>query len=429
MVTSSDFAVIGAGVMGSAAAQWLASTGARVVLMDQYPRGHTRGGSHGDSRIFRLAYAEPDYARLALESLAGWRQLEEECGQAVLATTGGVDHGPGVVDAIGGVLGRLGLPFEVLGAEAAMARWPGMRFEGDVVYQPDAGRLHADRAVAAFQTLAEDRGATLRFECPARIDRVTDTKVVVATEQGAIEAGVVILAAGAWAPGLAPPALTGPLPLIRVTHEEPAYFPVAKAGAAGPTSAAPTSAGPTSAGPTSAGPTSAAPTSAAPTPADWPAFVHYDPGAANHTFAGYGLPVPGRGVKVGLHASGAVVDPAAAIRIPSPALAEQLAAYVAWWLPGLDPHPTDTVSCIYDSTPDEDFVIDRRGRVVVATGFSGHGFKFAPAIGRLVGQLAQGNPGRGPHPGPGPGPRPGPHPRPGPDAGVPTRFRLNRAGA
>ncbi len=117
--------------------------------MDQYPRGHTRGGSHGDSRIFRLAYAEPDYARLALESLAGWRQLEEECGQAVLATTGGVDHGPGVVDAIGGVLGRLGLPFEVLGAEAAMARWPGMRFEGDVVYQPDAGRLHADRAVAA----------------------------------------------------------------------------------------------------------------------------------------------------------------------------------------------------------------------------------------------------------------------------------------
>lgn len=386
VVTRSDFVVIGAGVMGSAAARWLASSGARVVLIDQYPRGHTRGGSHGDSRIFRLAYAEPDYARLAMESLAGWRHLEEECGQAVLETTGGVDHGPEVVDTIGGVLGRLGVVFDVLGAGAAMDRWPGMRFEGDVVSQPDAGRLHADRAVAAFQTLAEGRGATLLFDCPARIDRITDTQVIVATGQGDIEAGVVICAVGAWAPGLAPPALTGPLPPIRVTHEEPAYFP------AGPTMAVPTTAG-------------------------WPAFVHYDPGAVNQSFAGYGLPVPGRGVKVGLHASGAVIDPDATTRSPSPALAEQLAAYVAKWLPGLEPDPTETVSCIYDSTPNEDFVIDRRGRVVVATGFSGHGFKFAPAIGRLVGQLASGDPG------------PGDSPGSGPDAGIPPRFRLSPARA
>jgi sarcosine oxidase len=302
MVRTSDFAVIGAGVMGSATAGWLATRGASVVLVDQYPRGHTRGGSHGDSRIFRLAYSEPDYVQLAIESLAGWRQLEEECGQALLETTGGVDHGLEVVDTIGGVLGRFGVAFEALGAEAAMARWPGMRFEGEVLFQPDAGRLHADRALAALQTLAERHGATLLFDCRARIDKMTDTQVVVATEQGEIETGVAVVAAGAWAPRLTPPALA--LPAIRVTHEQPAYFLAS--------------------------------------PADgWPAFVHYDAGDEGpaNRFAGYGLPVPGRGVKVGLHASGEVLDPDATTRPPNPALAEQLADYVAAWLPGLEPHP------------------------------------------------------------------------------------------
>jgi sarcosine oxidase len=143
-----------------------------------------------------------------------------------------------------------------------------------------------------------------------------------------------------------------PLPQLRVTHEEPAYFPMRQPGD------------------------------------DWPVFVHY--ATAANRFAGYGMAVPGRGVKVGLHASGEVIDPDLVNRPESPVVAARLAQYVAAWLPGLDPHPTETVSCLYDSTPDEDVVIDRRGRVVVATGFSGHGFKFAPAIGQLVGQLARG---------------------------------------
>lgn len=337
--------------MGSAAAHWLADNGATVVVVERYARGHTRGGSHGDSRIFRLAYPEHDYARLAVQSLPLWRHLEDKWGRELLVQTGGADHGPGVVSDIGGVLARLGMAFEVVSPHAAMDRWPGMRFDDEVLFQPDAGRLHADDALAALQGLAERCGATLHFECRAAISRFGDHNVIVTTEMGDIEAGVVIVAAGPWSPLLAPPDLE--LPPVRVTHEEPAYF------------------------------------SGRQSSHGWPVFVHYDP-VANDTFAAYGMTVPGRGVKVGLHASGGVIDPDWPERPRSGETGDRLARYVASWLPGLQVPPTETVSCIYDSTPHEDFVIDRRGRVVVATGFSGHGFKFAPVIGQLVGQLARG---------------------------------------
>jgi sarcosine oxidase len=351
-----EFVVVGAGVMGSAAAQWLAARRATVVLIDQYARGHTLGGSHGDSRIFRLAYPDRDYTELALRSLDLWRDLEEMGGSELLVTTGGVDHGPGVVNAIGGVLADAGAAFEVVAAPAAMDRWPGLRFEGEVLFQPDAGRLHADNAVDALQTLAERAGATLLFGGRATVSRLSEKGVVITTAAAEIEASVVILTAGPWVPGLVRPDVE--LPPMRVTHEEPAYFPIRQPHN------------------------------------HWPVFLHYaSPGAG---FAAYGMAVPGRGVKVGLHASGDVIDPDSATRPSSPRVAAQLAEYVASWLPGLEPAPIETVSCLYDTTPREDFVIDRRGRVVVATGFSGHGFKFAPAIGQLVGQLARGEAGAPP---------------------------------
>jgi sarcosine oxidase len=347
----SEFVIIGAGVMGSATANCLAAGGATVTIVDKYAQGHTRGGSHGDSRIFRVAYPDRDYAELAQESLRLWRELEAESDTQLLITTGGIDHGIGAVSAIGGVLERLRAPVEVLGPHEAMGRWPGMHFESEVVFQPDAGRLHADNAVRALQDQAERCGATLLFDSPAAISKETDTSVVVTTPTGDIEAGIVIVAAGAWAPALVPQL---EIPPLRVTHEEPEYF----AGGA--------------------------------ECQRWPVFVHWGdtPGA---TFASYGMSVPGRGVKVGMHGTGEIIDPDSAERPTGGRTADLLREYVGSWLPGLAPSATDTVSCIYDTTPNEDFVIDRRGRVVVATGFSGHGFKFAPLIGQLVAQLAHGH--------------------------------------
>ena len=346
-----DVAVIGAGVMGSATAHWLAVQGRSVVLFDQFERGHRRGGSHGDSRILRLAYPQVDYAELATVSLRLWRAVEEQTGRDLFFPTGGIDHGIGVPSVIGGVLSRLGLPFDRLPAASAEARWPGMRFESDVLYQPDAGRLHADRATLALQDLAESGGGELSFGQPAKIVHVDGPGVVVGSGAGEVQARVVVVAAGPWTPKLIPPGID--IPKLRVTHEEPAYFRPRGVKV------------------------------------EWPVFVHWGEGVGA-TFGSYGMHVPGRGVKVGLHGSGREIDPDAAARPPSPEVALHLAEYVDTWLPGLDPVPTETVSCVYDSTPDGDFVIDRRDRIVVATGFSGHGFKFGPAIGALLGQLACG---------------------------------------
>src|SRR5438132_4135080 len=81
-------AVVGAEVMGCAAARELARGGHEVTLFEQFRMGHDRGSSHGRSRIFRLAYPELEYVRLAEEALRGWRELEEQTGTKVLELNG-----------------------------------------------------------------------------------------------------------------------------------------------------------------------------------------------------------------------------------------------------------------------------------------------------------------------------------------------------
>src|SRR5262245_57925666 len=88
-----DVVVVGAGAMGSAAAWWLERQGRDVVLLEQFEAGHRRGSSHGGSRIFRFAYAEVSYVKLAQEALPLWRELEADAGETLLELTGAVDHG------------------------------------------------------------------------------------------------------------------------------------------------------------------------------------------------------------------------------------------------------------------------------------------------------------------------------------------------
>lgn len=346
-----DVIVVGGGAMGSAAARELSKRGRRVLLLEQFERGHVRGGSHGASRIFRLAYPDVDYVHLAQRALILWRELEEEVGYQLLDQTGGVDHGV-PEDRITDALEACDVAFEVLDPTDARRRWPGMRFETPVVFQSDAGRLNADKAVAALLDSATARGANVRFS--VRVSSIEDTgdRVRVTTEDGVFEAPVAVIAAGAWAPRLLH---NIQLPQITVTLEQPAYF----------------------------------------RPLDgtvWPSFIHYRPGMVGTTdFAIYGLETPGEGIKVGEHMVGKTVDPDARSFEADPKLLESLSRYVTEWLPGLDPDPVSCITCLYDNTPSADFVLDRTRRLVIATGFSGHGFKFVPEIGRIAADLAEGD--------------------------------------
>src|SRR3954471_11610101 len=133
-----DVVVIGAGAMGSATAWWLARRGVEVVLLEQFEPGHTRGSSHGGTRIFRFAYYDPFYVRMAQAALPLWRELEDDAGETLLDITGAVDHGnPSSVDRVADALAACAAPFERLDPDAAAERWPAMRFEGNVVFHPD----------------------------------------------------------------------------------------------------------------------------------------------------------------------------------------------------------------------------------------------------------------------------------------------------
>jgi sarcosine oxidase len=101
----------------------------------------------------------------------------------------------------------------------------------------------------------------------------------------------------------------------------------------------------------------------------------------------YALPAPGVGLKAGLHHAGPPADPDET-GIPDPAIVRWVSGWVARRFPELNPEPIGVDTCLYTNTADESFVLERHGRIVVASACSGHGFKFAPAIGRTIAALA-----------------------------------------
>lgn len=356
--------VIGAGVVGAATAYALTARGERVLLVEQHERGHHNGSSHGATRIFRQGYADAEYVALTTRALELWEALEVAAGTTLIDRTGAVDHGrQEVVDAIAAALAAADIPHETLTPEDAASRWPGIAFEGHVLTHATAGRIRSAEAIEAFLTRAQRTGlAELRFG--TRVTGIEDhgddvTVALTGTDGGreTIRTRSVVAAVGSWAPTLIGDLFAergARLPAIHVTQEQPAHFP------------------------------SHLPDEA------WPSFVHWADGDDV-----YGLLTPGEGVKVGFHGTGPVVDPDHRDFTPVPAEAARLQAYVERFVPGVDASKPTFISCLYDNSPDEDFVIDRRGPTTVATGFSGHGFKFAPVLGEMVADLATGG---APHP-------------------------------
>jgi sarcosine oxidase len=323
-------AVVGGGVMGSATAWQLSRRGVDVVLHEQFGPGHDRGSSHGGSRIFRFAYDDPEYVRMAMAALTQWRELEAVAGEPLLDITGGVDHGPAVeIERLSAVLHAVGVTHDVLPGADAADRFPGMRFDERALVHPDGGRCRPDATVAALQRLVDTR-----YESP-----VDDIR--------ALDADVVVVAAGAWLPKLLPDV---DLPPLVVTKEQKCHFTPREPSIA------------------------------------WPSFIHRQADGVGI----YGLETPGEGVKVAAHHIGPVVDPDTRDFELEPEGIERMVRHVEEWFPGLDPTPVFPATCLYTNTPNEDFLLDRVGDVVVVSPCSGHGFKFAPEIGRLAADLALG---------------------------------------
>jgi sarcosine oxidase len=346
-----DVVVVGGGVMGAAAAWQLADRGAAVVLLERFQPGHGYGASHGASRIFRFAYPDPYYVAMARAALPLWREVEQRSGRRLLVMTGGVDHGPSAdLDDIALALDCVDVPGEWLAPREAERRWPGLRFEDRVLFHPAGGRLHADDCVSALVQLASEAGAVVHYG--VRVEELVRTASgldVKAAEDG-YRARRVVVTAGAWTEQLLGQLL--PLPTLRVTQEQPAAFPARDETAL------------------------------------WPSFIHHrDPRHAPLEFV-YGLQSPGEGVKVGFHRAGQPCHPDRRSFLPEPSQLAALQRYVHEWAPGLAADSPVPISCTYTSTESQDFVLDADGPLTVGAGFSGHGFKFAPLVGRMLADLA-----------------------------------------
>jgi sarcosine oxidase len=348
------YVVVGAGAMGLATTWQLARRGHRVLSFERFERGHAQGASHGATRNFNNAYAAPHYLDLLALARTEWDELSRTTGEPLLRLHGLVTHGDdAVVAQVHDALLARGERAEFLRPADAGRRWSGMRFDGDVLFTPDAGVVRAAAALDALERGARGLGADIRYGHRVIALAESDDGVALTIDDGErhydVVADTAVVTSGAWTPGILPASF--PLPRLTVTEESPAHFAAISPGAA------------------------------------WPSFNHLD-GRGARPGPTYGMPTPGEGVKVGFHHVGPVVDPDHRPFRPVPGLVAALRDYVAEWFPGLDPDSAEPISCTYTSTDSEDFVLDRRGRIVVGAGFSGHGFKFTPAVGSVLADLA-----------------------------------------
>ena len=159
-----DAAVVGAGVIGSWAAISLAKQGKKVALLDRWKSPHPFGSSHGDSRIFRLAYEQEHYVHMMKHSLPLWKELQNFAKEKIMATTGGIS-----VETLGGPAlhslcqnyDRCDIEYERLSANQVNNRFPQFSLAQNLeaVYQPDFGILFASKAVAQAYRFASTLGA------------------------------------------------------------------------------------------------------------------------------------------------------------------------------------------------------------------------------------------------------------------------------
>lgn len=350
-----DAIVVGAGVTGSATARALGERGAETVLFEQYVVGHRRGSSHGATRMFRLAYPEPDHVRLARRALESWRGLESAAGEELLVTTGGLYTG-GWAEVCGAALATCGVSREWLPAAEAEERFPGVALDGleRVLFQADGGVCLADRAVAAQVRLARAAGVEVREAAEVTRFAIDDRGIAVTSGEETVHAPVAVIAAGPWAGDLL--FELGIDLALRPAFAQVTYFDPRAPGTPMP-----------------------------------PCLVEAElgPGVAA---GGYWVPgVTGARLKAGLGTPGRAVHPSLAPFDVDPEREALDAAWIARRLPAFEPAPVESETCVYTMTPDEDFVLERVGPVVVASACSGHGFKFGPLLGEILAALAAGD--------------------------------------
>ena len=354
-----DVIVLGVGAMGASACYQLARRGASVLGLDQFDIPNTLSTSHGYSRAFRMCYYEhPDYVPLLRRSLELWHELEEVTERKLLHMTGGIWFGPADCELIAGSRDAAvthDLAYEWIEHDEVAQRYPQFTVPDDYVgfYEPQAGLLLPEKIISACVEDAAKRGAVLRPNEPVVSWQADSTSVAIQTTQGNYEADHLVVCAGPWS-GRILGEIGVQLPVTRqiaiwVQPPEPELFAL---GAL-------------------------------------PIWAIDRPEGGVY----YGFPILNDtpGFKLAVHCAGEPTDPDTIDRVAQPNETKELREMLGRFIPGADGPLLEASVCMYTNSPDAHFIVDhhpQHAKVTVATGFSGHGFKFASVIGEALADLA-----------------------------------------
>ena len=368
-MSTSQYAVIGAGLAGAATAWSLARRGHEVTLVERTRPASRDGSSHGSARIFRYAYSDPFYVHLVVAAKAGFDELERLSGRRLITPSGALDFGP-LRDprALARVLEAVGVEHELLSSADARARWPQIAVDSETLWHPGAGVIDAESTVRAMVEQAGRHGVPIVTGWPVARIEATATGHRLETGDGrTLDAERIVVTAGGWLPALLdrlplPSSVRALVPPLRVSQENVYHFPYRDTASADDTEAV----------------------------TSWPTFIHRNP-----TISTYGLPggrdAGFRGQKVAEFLGGRTIASAAdQDGVVDPANRDRLVDYVRRYLPGLVPEPYAETTCLFTSTPSEDFLVDGTDGITLVSPCSGHGAKFAPLIGDIAADVATG---------------------------------------
>lgn len=355
-----DVIIIGAGIMGSATAFQLTEIGKKCLLIDKFSLGHSYGSSHGDSRIIRRSYPEKHFATLMRESYELWNQLESNYNEQFIVSTGGLDFGDNnssdmkkVVDTVK----HLDLPHELLSSQEITQKFPAFKLPDNYygLYQPDAGIVLASKSVKFFQNNAQKKGLEILTGEKVSLLKEENDYILVSTKSKSFKAKKVIVCVGSW--------INEFFKNYRISHrtkilpvnfgywkvQQPDHFKVGS----------------------------------------FPIFIAW----SDKTF--YGFPSLERAgyFKMGAHYSYHEKE------FRSTDLSKQLdetiirdmVSFIDKTFPFANANDYDMDACYYTMNTDENFILDfhpDNSNIVIGGGFSGHGFKFAPLIGKILSDLA-----------------------------------------
>jgi sarcosine oxidase len=357
-----DVIVVGLGGMGSASVHQLARRGLRVLGIEQFGPAHTLGSSHGGSRIVRKAYFEnPAYVPLLVRSYQLWDELSAAFGEQLFVRCGALMMGDRQSPVVAGALAsaeQWGLPYEVLDAAEVHRRFPQFQLPADqlALYEADAGYARPEAAVLANLELAIEADAELWFDTVVESVELGPDGVHLSAAGEELRAAKVVLATGAWADRLA--GLDRfPLSTTRQTvhwfgTDRPDDFAAER----------------------------------------FPVYLWDAPGGIDRQLYGFPRLPSEAGVKAAVYrASPTPIDPDKLDRTVTEADLGPVRELLARLLPELSGEAVDSSVCMYPGAAGDDFVLGihpgSAGRVVLAVGFSGHGFKFIPVVGEIVADL------------------------------------------